>query len=508
MSHTYNILLLGPSQAGKSTFLEGIKRYIDPECEIDEDSMGIGHQSCTKEVREQLLETAFPVYQLFDHAAPNSVNMDTPVVQEVNITEIFDDDMNAYKRRIDQVKRLKVHRDDSAGIPTCTIRVFDTPGLDDTNGQDERNVAKILTALSEAGSVHLVLILINRHTPLNEKLKEALQIYSDIFSAMGSLMAFVHTNFEYKIQHFKNKKMVDFMAARKDDLKLLMGRDIPHFLIDLDLDEERPVPAFLTRRVIRHILLLARLNIAVPVSSMQICKTPKMKDLDKFILDECEKKLRLVESQASLTDRAITNIDFSIQQARYEIRELEEYLKNHDTEDLELVYEERYEQDWDLFSIREKKAMEFSNVHFTIDDIRVESQAVDVDIDGGRGCSYWSARITRRFCHEGLFHVKIYVKRRNKYRLEITKKETKLMTWKNTLEDRLNMRLTLDGPERPSLTENDALAIRQVLKREQNECLDMIKRATRLTMHLKLFTAIAEAGQWMEKKSFWSKVKA
>ncbi|KAG0199130.1 hypothetical protein BGX28_007539 [Mortierella sp. GBA30] len=145
---------------------------------------------------------------------------------------------------------------------------------------------------------------------------------------MGSLMAFVHTNFEYKIQHFKYKKMVDFMTTRKDDLKLHMGRDIPHFLIDLDLDEERPVPAFLTPRVIRHILLLARLNIAVS-------------------------------------------------QARYEIRELEEYIKNHDTEDMELVYEEPYEQGWDLFSIREKKAMEFSDVHFIIDDIRVKSQAVD-----------------------------------------------------------------------------------------------------------------------------------
>ncbi|KAG0199129.1 hypothetical protein BGX28_007538 [Mortierella sp. GBA30] len=94
---------------------------------------------------------------------------------------------------------------------------------------------------------------------------------------------------------------------------------------------------------------------------------------------------------------------------------------------------------------------------------------------------------------KGLFHVKIYIKRRNKHRLEITRKETKLMSWKKTLEDRLNMRLTLDGPEKPGLTENDTLTKRQVLKRDQNECLDLIKRATRPTMQLKQFTTIAEA---------------
>jgi len=62
---TYNILLLGPVQTGKSAFLECCKQYADPSYAIEK-SIGHGNQSHTKDVHVEVITTSLPIHKLYD----------------------------------------------------------------------------------------------------------------------------------------------------------------------------------------------------------------------------------------------------------------------------------------------------------------------------------------------------------------------------------------------------------------------------------------------------------
>ncbi|KAF9936270.1 hypothetical protein BGZ67_002492 [Mortierella alpina] len=476
---TYNVLLLGQTQSGKSSFLEAIRKYVDEEHEIEEDLIGNGSKSHTKEVCTKVVETTFPKYQL--HYSDG---------QEVRDDYIFVKDFKTYKQRINQTENLEVRRVHSCGIEKSRIRVFDTPGLDDSNGHDERNVAKILTALKDSGDIHLVLIMISRWGTLTHGQRGVLRLYSEIFSQMKGLMAFVHTKCKFETQHFEDKKLPPYIESIKVDLNDIMGRDIQHFFIECDFEDDKPSILFLRNRIIRHILLKAIFNLPVPTERMRLEKTPRMKDVDSMILKVYDDKL---QRNKEMRDKAIGELDDKITDALYEIRELEQFLHDFDTNDLELIDEKKHDQEWSILSWRHKAVLEVRDLEFAIDVIRVDKDehTTVTETLGGEGQKFWRVSLTSDFFQQGRYHAKLYVKRGNKYRPEINERRTALAMWKETLEARQKRRAELAGP---SSGDSVDLARRQELQRERGVWLNLINRAKRSTLHFSLFKMIAEAG--------------
>ncbi|KAI8596713.1 hypothetical protein EDD21DRAFT_408154 [Dissophora ornata] len=388
----YNILLLGQTQAGKSTFLQGVRRYADPACDVDTGSIGNGNQSHTSDVKMQEVETTFPrhlVYETEDGQEEQKSSLFSPFrllsympflsetfgsSRRVDVESLIGNcTLQEYRARIERTEGLEIRQVEQYSYPETTIRVFDTPGLEDTNHQDERNVASILTSLSKENAIHLVLIVISRGTPLTPGLQEALKTYSNIFRAMNGLMAVVHTHFEYRLQHPDDRKSSTFIKARKADLNAIMGREMTHFLLDCDLDEDRAIHIYLRQRTIREILLMATFNIPVPLNTMQLYKTKKMREVDMLIAREQDKEKTVLEEKYRIVDRAI-DLDFWINEARYSIRELSEFIKNNNTDAEGLMREERYEEGWGLFSSRKEEELSCSDLPYNIDHTQVHSQ--------------------------------------------------------------------------------------------------------------------------------------
>ncbi|KAF9570477.1 hypothetical protein EC968_001751 [Mortierella alpina] len=500
---TYNILLLGQTQSGKTTFLEGIRRYVDPLCEIDTAAIGSGHKSTTQDVYSRTVETDLAEYRLLDMSTQSVLNpmqyvffqpQDNTAGREIDSAELFGGDVNHFRRLMNRLDDLKVHQRTTSDERRRRVCILDTPGLDDTNGHDVINVAKIVDALSSAQSVHLVLIMIAANTPLTTELRNTLRTYANIFSEMKGLMAFVHTKCDYRFQHSSDRQHRDFKRDRISDLEMTMGRYIPSFFIDCNLEEYMPTPTYLRQRSIRSILQLANFNVAVPLRRMQLCKTKKMADVDRTILDQYQAKLEAIMKQASRTDQAITAKDSEITAVQYAIRELEESLSTINTDNLELVYEERFEESWDIMVRREEVEFESPTFDYAIDHAEVLMHAVDVkEVVGGIGSCSWRVRIKRNFCRDGIYHVKLYVKRSNMKRSEIAHKQHELRRLQTDLAKLAEeLQKLLDGGYH--LAEGGTLASRKQLKAELNQCMDMISRASRQTLHLNLFKALAEAG--------------
>ncbi|KAF8957026.1 hypothetical protein BGZ46_002275 [Entomortierella lignicola] len=500
---TFNIVLLGQTQSGKSTFIQSVRSYADPSCEIDHETIGNGNSSCTTDVRVHTIETNFPLYRLFrtgGHHRPNHIqhvpnpfqNHDREEEQEVDMAEFIGNcTPSQFQKKVNQTQGLELYKDDHSGFSKHTIRIFDTPGLDDTNSHDERNVANILAALFDAGAVHLVLIMISRTAPMTPSLRTALTNYSNIFSPFGGLMALVHTKVPVKVQYTHDAKFEDFIDERSRDLMQIMGRKIPHYLLDCDLEEDRPALLYFTRYIIRSLLVLARFNVPAPLNRIQLHKTRWMMDIDGVIISEFKKKLENIQEKNIQLDNRIFDLDLKITDARYRIREFDEYVSNHDTEDLELVYEERFEQNWELFGFRQETVLESPKLDYTIDEVRLDMSGIEVkQSQGGKGCNYWSMKLIRQFFHLGTFHVKLYVKRCNINRQEILRQTVQREACIGELRNLRTQRYRLDCSD---TVENIAMVERQRLKNEQSECLNMITRAERKTLHLNLFKAITDA---------------
>ncbi|KAG9323724.1 hypothetical protein KVV02_006447 [Mortierella alpina] len=480
----YNIILLGQTQAGKSTFLEGIKRYVNPRCVIDYAAIGNGGRSHTKDVREVRLATCFPEYSVLNTAS----------MQAVDVEELHQQcSESRFRRRLDRTRDRAVRQKDSALNFNSIIHIFDTPGLDDTNGNDERNVANIFTALleAEATELHLVLIILSRHTPMTRSLQDALRTYRDIFSAMKGLWAVVYTKTRDYDRIEPDNNLASFLKERTKKLEEIMQQEnIPCHPIDCDLNETRPIHVYYRQQTIRKILLLAPFNKPVSLNRIQLCKTPKMIDIDKIILE------RFNERQSQLKN-IVTEYDYSILEAQYKIRELDMALEDLDTDRPELIHQVSFDRNWRLWNLitwREEVAFTCPKIDHTIDSLLTEDWGVNIKAcGGGIGSSHWSVKITPQRLRSGHYRAQLFVKRCNKYKNEIAAAKSQLTQWKATLEDRRLMRLRLKGMEMGKPGSKNTLSETGLI-REQSHCMDMIARALRPDLNLSLFRAMAIGG--------------
>ncbi|KAK3820270.1 MAG: hypothetical protein J3Q66DRAFT_439288 [Benniella sp.] len=513
----YNILLLGPSQSGKSSFLEHVKQYADPSYAINMTNIGSGNLSHTEVVHCEVVTTTLPIYKLFEDDG-----------FEFNTRSIKDE--RSFKRFLGRDDDLKLRPVEIPGSPKVQFRIFDTPGLNDTNGKDMKNIANTFSALSEVGHLNLIIIMDSHNVPLIPSLKDAFKTYFDLFEDLKGLITVVHT-------HAPNKHRVPGMNARFDDklkersecFNQLVGRKIPTKRIDCDPEETGPPNLCMTRNAIREILEMAKVKAAVTLNATRVCKTRTMVNVDRCASDtyktmlkenvdnlaKCqnEHQKRIIESQ-KLTAEAQTLI-FESQDLITKIYTLERAIKKkkgeiaeYDTDELLPLFEDRFDEQVDFFGwFRDlagrsyyEHTMDFPEQEYTIDEIDVAQQEIEVLWQsGGRGEKSWSVKFKRHRFKTGYYHVVLKMKKSTKYKVDIEK-------WKADLEkreaekDRLmtdleNMKqksAVLDA-QGTILSLDLSLDTAEELKGEIEICREILDVTTAKTLPLKLFMELAAA---------------
>ncbi|KAF9961506.1 hypothetical protein BGZ72_003344 [Mortierella alpina] len=443
MSHStkatpaFNILLLGPTQSGKSTLLEGIRRYVDPTCSVDDQAIGNGHGPHTSEIRVLELQAG-----------------------------IKETDMRGL-------------RNFNARDSRTLFRVIDTPGFDETSDCTEMHATAVLQKLGTLGQVHLVLFTISRHTPTTQGLLKALMAYSNLFSALRRNMALLHTH----QQVTNDAKQRDAQSRRGHIFEDVMVKHTPQFSIDCDLDETRPDLVRMREATIKKILLQAIENAPTALqSSALLQKTSRMRAIDNMVRTSCLSKINVLDHSLSRT--AEIELSFKIQEA-------EEYLNHYDTQDLELVFEMRCARDsmiCDIFTVRDDVVLLVRGLDCAIDGLVRECTGV---IKGSVHRGRWHMRPFRGNKQGRIYYAKLYAKRCETYRAEIDEKKAKVVAWRRALDDALWYR---HFKEEISLLETSLPRLERSSSSERRQYLDMVDRLSRRTIPLDLFVAMAEAG--------------
>ncbi|KAF9940987.1 hypothetical protein BGZ67_006225 [Mortierella alpina] len=499
----YNILLLGQTQSGKSTFLEYIKQYADPSYKVQHNRIGDGLESHTQEVLSEEIVTNLPQYVVYDKRAK----------QELDIVPYFERP-DKYKAQIKRKDGLELRRVLNPDSRTRRFRIFDTPGLNDTGGNDVQNVYNIISALSQDVDINLILIVDYPEIGLTPDFQQTLRNYNTVFLGMQGIMAFVHTRVPNICQDKRQEKLRQRYEKKKPLLDKIMGRNLTHHAVDCDFTEDRPVHLCYMRNQIKGILELATFYAPVRLNSMKIYKIEKMRTIDNILGHQLEQRRdeinRVLRNQSIAVQLRMDIIDTEM-----EIAKLHDYIRDHDTDAWIPVYEDRFDQNWHCFYIIGQETRTLPSRDFLIDRQDVLQFSVNVlRQDGGQDSNHWKVTFKRNPFQFGLYHVKMYSRRRTVHRRQISMRRTKLCVLQNKLRRLLQRRNELshshDGVSTEPTDQTDSGdgvsaayeqkgAVMFILPsdeverqmRERTWCIKMIDHLTRGTLTMTLFKTLA-----------------
>lgn len=252
--------------AGKSTLIEHIKSYADPDYAIDRSLLGNDLFSKTETTLPFVVESDLPAYEVFYKESGAIIDLD-------DLASRYSDE-DDYRDMLGLRKGVAMRmKPEETGHPLALFefRFLDTPGFNDTKHRDFNHATKILDEMISSQHFNLILILVPNATALTQEYQVALEYYSDVLRGLHSRIILLHTKVEYVNLHhantdfhrrLENKNTSVFDILQRPMLKhcrLAAGEgDQPrHRYSSLTIDlvsNKRPVVQCLIRKTIREIL--------------------------------------------------------------------------------------------------------------------------------------------------------------------------------------------------------------------------------------------------------------
>ncbi|KAG0350642.1 hypothetical protein BG005_009830 [Podila minutissima] len=223
----YSVLLLGKTQAGKSTF--------------------IGHytESKTGKLEQFAVRSNLPEYEVYDN------NTGAPIDTHTLSQRLQDSD--DYKD-IENVREtfLRMAPLDPKVVPEepFVIRFLDTPGINDTNYRDIEHAQTIIDEIVRIKSFNLIFVVISIHPAIHKEQSVAFDYYSRVIKALQghhSNVVFLYTHVKYEDCHQNNTKHQTNLQQKHKAFSYLFrerGNVAPEGEIDLQTDIKQDVELY------------------------------------------------------------------------------------------------------------------------------------------------------------------------------------------------------------------------------------------------------------------------
>ncbi|KAG0329519.1 hypothetical protein BG000_012073 [Podila horticola] len=398
----YNVVVLGETQAGKSTLVQYMRKYADPSEAIDTKALGTGFLSHTEKVTPIEIFTDLPEYYVEEENV-GRVNYGEFVT---NIHDEYD-----YEDALNLRKGLETKKGPSRLKKKVKFNLIDTPGLNATAGDDEKHVRSIFCGLNKANIIHLILVVIGSR-PFTQGLKDAIRAYVDVFPGFNGIIAFVHSHSDYKNFH-------------------------PQRHIDCDVYNKKPIRECITQNTIKKILELATFNQPIEMLQTVVNKTRKMHDIDNILRDKfeatsatIEKTLRFKDAEEGELLAQIFRHETTVHKLEARIKVLNEFFVRHNVDLLDILHEERRDMDGKVNDQDNKIVIRYpraGELGFTIEHRDLLRRNVEVikelgSVADNKPWTSWKGEFTRTSSQSSVFHVKIYTTKSNLHQAEIAEK--------------------------------------------------------------------------------------
>ncbi|KFH62045.1 hypothetical protein MVEG_12199 [Podila verticillata NRRL 6337] len=495
LAEQYNILVLGETQSGKSTLIQYMRMYADPEVVIDTTVLGTTSLSHTMDIQPTSIATSLPEFYVTDK---NRDIVNYGIADGDNMRFRDKSDYDGLLKRND----LTLEKGCSRLVHPVIFNLIDTPGLNATEIDDEILLQKIYNSLIGAEKIHLILITISSG-PITQALKEAIEVYVGMFPDFNGVIAFVHTHFDYKNFHPERFQVAKAVTRKLEKLSDIMGRStFPQFKIDCDVYNKKPNKPILeciTLNSIQRILELATFNRSVNTLDLTINKTMKMRTIDLLLKDKfnaicfsIHNTLQFKNQEEGDLLSEIFRLETGVHTLEAKIQEAEEFLRRHDVDCQVLLHEER--RDMDCHGREETVSIRYpqtEDLDFAIAsrDLLCHNVNVINDTQSGEGAApsaCWEAQL-QRVSLQSVFHVKLYAVKSNIHQAEIQKKRDELPRLLWQLQEAIRCR---DDHAKQNISRMQAI---QEIVDNQNEYIQILGQVSHTFLKRESFMALLDA---------------
>ncbi|KAH6714309.1 hypothetical protein BKA61DRAFT_607535 [Leptodontidium sp. MPI-SDFR-AT-0119] len=231
------ILLIGLTQAGKSTFVNWL-RYI-AQSSSDEALEGNGSSSCTKHCGIWEIKILLSDYRLVDNS---------PRPKEIKLPDKEQDLVNEAGQWTNANSQLVPTEPDARVV---TFRIVDTPGLDDSNQNDMNNITEVLGTMNQwlytdsNPTVNGLVFLIKSTSSFSASFQQLFKYYERCMPDLFGGLTMVNTKFSLKEWKTKRRQLLEdgsietsqsarshIVRERRSDFADLLGRDPLHWHVD------------------------------------------------------------------------------------------------------------------------------------------------------------------------------------------------------------------------------------------------------------------------------------
>ncbi|KAL8389057.1 hypothetical protein RB595_008822 [Gaeumannomyces hyphopodioides] len=343
------VLLIGPSQNGKTTF---VNRIIDLAAgQVERGKEGNKTGKCTQTTTVYDLDIQHSPYAIFDRHTGQEV------------PDITTDETNLIRNWRKGSKDYELRPLDR-NAPYLKLRLIDTPGLDDSEGGDYQNMESILSTLNSMSQaempwkrkINALVLVYSSKNPFSSSFQTAVRNYHQCMPNLFSTMAFVNTHFDVNHLRQERDKLVrlkQFLDKPDESARRAIARsraDAFRELVGLGLE---PTYFYVDNRPPRHNLwseLLSRNTIInfityltisqsspMPIEQMRVSKSPDMEAVDarlqRFLAAAIERwsgeqkealeRVSATEVSENETLQLHENLDYSIKRCSEELKLLD-----------------------------------------------------------------------------------------------------------------------------------------------------------------------------------------
>jgi hypothetical protein len=288
-----NVLVIGPTQNGKSTF---INKFLSlSQVTWNGAEVGNGFESCTTECGVYEVDMPTTPWKMVD--AEKAFDIEIPEDEET----IF----SLFARR----KNMTVIPIDP-NSPRVRLRLIDTPGLDDSKHRDAKNIQEVLQRLAQYAEhpdptmryIHVIIFIVSMHSAFSDSFQKFYEYYKKCMPNLFGGLAIVNTNFTvdvwksrasaYSIKGVASTSLKrigigsgasaknHIMKQRRTDFASQFECDPRHFFIDSRPNQRFPFEQLITLNTMTEIVHHFMAQGPMPIEHMRLFKFPEMLSID------------------------------------------------------------------------------------------------------------------------------------------------------------------------------------------------------------------------------------
>ena len=260
-----NVLVVGESQEGKSTLIKQLNKYGDlPNVDI---KIGDGNMACTKTVKEYLVNVVPLEFRLVDINGETITGLSYPdfcdlSASEARVVEIEDPDATKVR-----------------------FNFIDTPGLDDSEGEDISNMANIIGRISELTYLNALIYVRNVEKPFSRSFEQFFRYFQRCLPNISNVFIIVHSRFTTAKVDESLADEVDLASLRHAAFKKAMNLSLEHFFMDNNPDRTYPFSILQSLNEMTRLLLHLASQRQMPSTGFKLLKTNSMRNVDIHVLN-------------------------------------------------------------------------------------------------------------------------------------------------------------------------------------------------------------------------------